>query len=102
MFCECQVSGENQKLLTCRGRNSSVSLNVNTASRIIRWKLEVADSDARKAIECLKRYNFGECHVIEDRPKCHETKFRRGDRPIKARVVQEECGELSEAGRFDE
>ena len=86
------------KSLTCRGRDGSVSLDVNTASRVIRWKLEVADGDAGEAIERLERYDFGQRHVVEDRPKCRETKLRCGDRPIKAGVVQEESGELSEAG----
>lgn len=82
-----EYARENQKSLTCRGRNSSVSLNVNTASRIVRWQLEVADGDTREAIERLERHNFGECHIVEDRPKCQEPKLRCGDRPIKAGVV---------------
>lgn len=60
---------------------------MNTASRIIRWKLEVADSDTRETIECLEGHNFGEHHVVEDGSKCQETKLWCRDGPVEAGVM---------------
>lgn len=70
---------------------------MNTSGRVVRWQLEVVDSDPRYAIECLQRYDLGERDIIEDCSKGRYPKFGSRYRPVEAWIVEQESSEFGKA-----
>jgi hypothetical protein len=69
---------------------------VDSACRIVGWKLEVADSYARKAIESLEIHVLAEGNAIKNRAETGNSKLVGVNRPREAGAVQEERGKLGE------
>jgi len=69
---------------------------VDSACRIVGWKLEVADRYARKAIESFEIDVLAEGNTIKDCAKSGNSKLVGVNRPREAGAMQEEHGKLGE------
>ncbi len=69
---------------------------MDTSCGIIRWELEVANRDARQAVEGLEGDILAEGDAIENCTKRRDPKLFGVDCPGKAGTVQEERGESGE------
>jgi hypothetical protein len=70
---------------------------VDSSCRIIRRKLEVADSYAGEAVEGFESDVLAEGNAVEDRPKGGNPKLISVNRPSEAGVMQKERGERGES-----
>lgn len=69
---------------------------MDSACRIVGWKLEIADRYAREAIESFKIDVLAERNAIKDCPKSGNSKLVGVNRPSEAGAMQKERGELGE------
>lgn len=70
---------------------------MDTSCRIIRWKLEVADSYAGEAVEGFESNVLAEGNATEDRSDGGNLKLVSVNCPSKTGVVQKERGERGES-----
>ena len=69
---------------------------MDSACRIIKWKLELANCYTRETVEGLESNVFAEGNTIEDRSKGSNPKVFGANCPSEARVMQKERGECGE------
>ena len=70
---------------------------MDSSCRVIKWKLEVGDRYAGKAVEGLESNVLAEGNAIEDRPKGGNPKLIGMNCPCEAGVMQKERGERRES-----